>query len=153
MVNLNVKISKHAKDLIQKYAAGLFKNSSLAFYGVKAARIKEIISVDLPAVAVTGSAADFVFLLEDNTYLHFEFQTTYNASDLLRFAGYDIRLYDNVVQAEVDVGDGFFCVSVPVIVHRKALVRLAFRYALVYFPHLCQRFDVRHGEVFSVYRP
>ncbi len=43
---------------------------------------------------VAGSAADFVFLLEDDTYLHFEFQSTYNEKDLIRFAGYDLRLYE-----------------------------------------------------------
>ncbi len=43
---------------------------------------------------VAGSAADFVFLLEDDTYLHFEFQSTYNKKDLIRFAGYDLRLYE-----------------------------------------------------------
>jgi hypothetical protein len=94
VVKLEVKISKHAKDLIQKYANSLFKDAALDVYGIKAARIKEIISVDLPAVEVAGSAADFVFLLEDETYLHFEFQTTYNERDLIRFAGYDIRLYE-----------------------------------------------------------
>ncbi len=50
--------------------------------------------MELPAVEVAGSYADFVFLLEDGTYLHFEFQSTYNEKDLVRFAGYDLRLYE-----------------------------------------------------------
>jgi hypothetical protein len=94
MVNLDVKISKHAKDLIQKYANSLFKDSTLEFYGIKSARIKELINMELPVVEVTDSLMDFVFLLEDDSYLHFEFQTTYNEKDLIRFAGYDIRLYE-----------------------------------------------------------
>jgi hypothetical protein len=57
------------------------------------AKIKELINVELPAVEVTGSSADFVFLLEDETYLHFEFQSASNKNDILRFAEYDIRLY------------------------------------------------------------
>jgi hypothetical protein len=92
--NLEAKISKHAKDLIQKYTSGLFKDSTLEFYGIKSAKIKELINVELPAVEVAGSAADFVFLLEDDTYLHFEFVTQYNIKDFTRFAGYDIRLYE-----------------------------------------------------------
>ena len=36
---------------------------------------------------------DFVFLLEDNSYLHLEFQTVYNESDLVRFCIYDCRLF------------------------------------------------------------
>jgi len=89
-----LRISQHAKDLIQKYTSSLFKDATLEFYGVKTARIVELINTELPTVEVAGGAADFVFLLEDGTYFHFEFQTTYNAADLLRFAGYDIRLYE-----------------------------------------------------------
>jgi hypothetical protein len=91
---MDVEISKHAKDLIQKYASGLFKDSTLEVYGIKTAKIKEFINVELPVVEVAGSSMDFIFLLEDNSYLHFEFQTSYNKKDLIRFAGYDIRLYE-----------------------------------------------------------
>jgi hypothetical protein len=80
--------------LIQKYANGLFKDNSLALYGIKTAKIKEIVNVELPVVEVSDSLMDFVFLLEDDTYLHIEFQSSYNKNDLLRFAKYDIRLYE-----------------------------------------------------------
>jgi cyanate lyase len=89
-----MKISKQAKDLIQKHASGLFKDSTLEFYGIKSARIKELINVELPVVEITDNLMDFVFLLEDDTYLHIEFQTSYNERDLMRFAAYDIRLYE-----------------------------------------------------------
>lgn len=56
---------------MQKYASGLFRDATLEFYGIKTARIKELINVDLPAVEISAAAADFVFLLEDDTYLHF----------------------------------------------------------------------------------
>jgi len=87
------RISKHSKDIIQKYASGLFKDTTLEFFGLKTAKIKELINVELPVVEVGENSIDFVFLLEDETYLHFEFQTTYNKSDLIRFAGYDLRLF------------------------------------------------------------
>jgi hypothetical protein len=44
------QISKHAKDIIQKYTSGLFRNATLEFYGVKTAKIKELINVELPVV-------------------------------------------------------------------------------------------------------
>lgn len=72
----------------------MFRDTTLEFYGIKTAKIKELINVELPIVEVGGGAADFVFLLEDGTYLHFEFQTTYNENDMVRFASYDIRLYE-----------------------------------------------------------
>jgi len=37
---------------------------------------------------------DFVFLLEDDSYLHFEFQTALNKRDMIRFAHYDLRLFE-----------------------------------------------------------
>ncbi|MDR0300798.1 MAG: hypothetical protein LBI04_00610, partial [Treponema sp.] len=95
MVNdLETIISKHAKDLIQKYTSGLFRDATLEFYGIKTAKIKELINVELPVMEVGGGSADFVFLLEDESYLHFEFETSYNKKDLIRFAGYDIRMYE-----------------------------------------------------------
>lgn len=61
---------------------------------MKSARIKELVNVELPVVEVSESAMDFVFLLEDDTYLHFEFQTAYSKHDLLRFIHYDARLFE-----------------------------------------------------------
>jgi len=93
VIKLETKISKQYRDLIQKHVSGLFKDSALEFYGIKTAKIKELINVELPDVVVKGSSTDFIFLLEDDTYLHLEFQTTYNKDDLIRFAAYDLRLY------------------------------------------------------------
>ena len=95
MVNrLEAKISKHTKDLMQKYACGLFKDATLEFYGVKTAKIKELISVDLPKIEVGGGIGDNVFLLEDDSYLHYEFVTVHNKNAMIRYAGYDLRLYE-----------------------------------------------------------
>ena len=93
MTGLETKISRNAVDIIQKYTSSLFRDATLEFYGIKTAKIKELINVELPVMEVGGSSADFVFLLEDDSYLHFEFQTTFDKDDLLRFAGYDLRLY------------------------------------------------------------
>lgn len=91
---LNIEISKHTRDIIQKYTSGLFRNATLEFYGIKTAKIKELINVELPVVEVAETSTDFIFLLEDDTYLHFEFQTAHNKNDLVRFALYDLRLYE-----------------------------------------------------------
>lgn len=94
MNDIDIQISKQYKDIIQKYTSGLFKNSILSFYGIKSAKIKELINGELPNVEVSDSSTDFIFLLEDGTYLHIEFQTTYRIEDLTRFARYDSFLYD-----------------------------------------------------------
>ena len=92
MRSLTTQISKHVNDIIQKYASGLFRNATLEFYGIKTAPIKELINPELPIVTVGGSSADVVFLLMDNDYLHFAFETGYSRAGLFKNAGYDLRL-------------------------------------------------------------
>jgi hypothetical protein len=67
---------------------------SLDFYGIKSAKIKELINVELPVVKVADKSTDIVFLLEDDRYLHLEFQSTYSKNDIIRFATYDLLLYE-----------------------------------------------------------
>jgi len=93
--NLETQITKHVNDIIQKYASGLFRNTALEFYGIKTAPIKEMINPEIPVVEVSGSSADVVFLLEDDTYLHFAFETGHTGTKaMLKCAGYDLRLIE-----------------------------------------------------------
>jgi len=96
MVNtLQPQISKHVNDIIQKYASSLFRNVTLDFYGIKSAPIKELINPEIPIVELSGGAADMVFLLEDDSYLHFAFETGHNSNGaMLKCIGYDTRLYE-----------------------------------------------------------
>ncbi|QQK79631.1 hypothetical protein HUG20_06890 [Salicibibacter cibi] len=64
------------------------------FYGIDTAPIVGVEPTDLPVIDVNDSRMDFVFLLEDDSYLHIEFQTTFKISDLERFKLYDAALYD-----------------------------------------------------------
>jgi len=80
-------------DIIQKYTAGLFREATLEFYGVKAAKIKVYANVELPSVEVRMQKTDFIFELEDDTYQHFEFESTYKKENLARFADYDVQIY------------------------------------------------------------
>jgi len=72
----------------------LFQDETLDFYGIKTAKIKGLINVELPIVEVAESSMDYIFLLEDNTYLHYEFETSYKKDNLIRFAKYDLRVYE-----------------------------------------------------------
>ena len=81
-------------DIIHKYTSALFRDASLDFYGIKAARIKELINVELPVVEVRDKSTDIVFLLENDRYLHLEFESSYSKEDLVRFAVYDLLLYE-----------------------------------------------------------
>ena len=92
---IEIKISIHNKDIISKYTSSLFKNALFDFYGIKStAKIKDLINVEFQVVEVSEAMADFVFLMDDDTYKHFEFQTSYEKKDLTRFSRYDTFLYD-----------------------------------------------------------
>jgi len=86
--------TKQWKDVIQKYISALYKDSILEFYGVKAAKVKELISANLPVVDVRNAETDQVLLMDDNTYVHLGFETGLYKKVLVRHLEYDVRLYD-----------------------------------------------------------
>ena len=92
--NLETKISRQAYDIIEKYTSDFFRDATLEFYGVKSAKIKELINVQFPIVEVRIKETDIIFLLEDDKYLHLNFQSTYSKENLVRFAIYDLLLYE-----------------------------------------------------------
>ena len=95
MDGIETKISIHNKDIISKYTSGLFKNAILDYYGIKStAKIKDLINVEFQVIEVSESRADFLLLMDDDTYKHLEFQTSFNRKDLTRFSRYDALLYD-----------------------------------------------------------
>lgn len=89
---LNVEISKHTKDLIQKYTAALLREIMPEFFGIKIGRVKELINPELPEIKVSGGGTDMVFLTDDNKYLHFGFETGSDKGDIAKHLNYDSRL-------------------------------------------------------------
>ena len=94
MIKLDIKVAHQANDIIQKYTSGRFKEILLNFFGITSVKVKELLNVEMPIVEAKQSSTDIIFLLEDGTLLHLEFQTTYTKNDLIRFAVYDWRLYE-----------------------------------------------------------
>jgi predicted transposase/invertase (TIGR01784 family) len=90
------KVAYQNNDIILKYMSEAFKDTALDFYGLNTARIKAVIPTELPVLDVSEENMDFVFLLEDQSLLHLEFQTTDKADNLVRFLLYDARLYKKV---------------------------------------------------------
>jgi predicted transposase YdaD len=90
---MRADIARDFKDIFQKHINALFRDKTLEFYGIKTAPIVELINTELTVAEVRSSGMDLVFLLTDGTYLHLEFQSGYNQDDLIRFAIYDLRLF------------------------------------------------------------
>lgn len=86
-----------------------FKEKALDFYGIHTAPIVRVKATELPTITVSDRRMDFLFLLADDTYLHLEFQTTFNEQDLDRFLQYDVSAYEKYkkpIQTVVIYGAG-----------------------------------------------
>ena len=91
---LETEISGHNNDIIMKATAEMFKDRTLAILGLDTAKIIDIMPTVLPVVEAREKRVDFVFLLEDETLLHLEFQTTISDDLLRRVAFYGARIVD-----------------------------------------------------------
>nr|WP_157862997.1 Rpn family recombination-promoting nuclease/putative transposase [Desulfofarcimen acetoxidans] len=92
MNDLETEITLHNNDVIMKAMAETFKDKTLRLFGLNTAKIIGVIPTILPVLEVKENRIDYIFLLEDNTLLHLEFQTTVNLENLKRFLLYDARL-------------------------------------------------------------
>lgn len=80
------------EDLIMKRAMNLFAEEGLKFFGIDK-KVKELGSTELVVLETKNMYMDYTFLMEDDTYIHFEFQTTdKGATDLRRFRAYEALL-------------------------------------------------------------
>ena len=70
----------------------LFKGDAAKFFGIDK-KIMAPARTELIHIDMTKKTDDWVFLTEDNTYIHFEFQSTKKPNDLARFMVSDAILY------------------------------------------------------------
>ena len=87
-------------DVVFKSLTHVFGGSVLEVLGVNLASVVRAVPTELQEVKLKNRGMDFVFLLQNDEYLHVEFQTTASEDDLHRFKEYDIALYDKV-QAKI----------------------------------------------------
>lgn len=83
---------KNIEDAIMKSILDVFKEDALQFFGIKS-KIITAARTELKNLQIDTSFMDYTFLLDDNSFLHLEFQTTNRKSDLARFLAYDAVLY------------------------------------------------------------
>ncbi|MCY6354987.1 DUF4351 domain-containing protein [Clostridium sp. ZS2-4] len=84
--------STHYEDLIMKRAMDLFAEEGLKFFGINK-KVKELGPTELVVLETKNMFMDYTFLMEDDTFIHFEFQTTNKGKvDLRRFRAYEALL-------------------------------------------------------------
>ena len=82
---------KH-EDLIMKKAMDVFAEEGLKFFGIDK-KVKDASSTEIVVLEAKNLHMDYTFLMEDDTYIHVEFQTTDKGKDdLRRFRAYESLL-------------------------------------------------------------
>ncbi|WP_138205608.1 DUF4351 domain-containing protein [Haloimpatiens lingqiaonensis] len=80
------------EDLIMKRAMDIFAEEGLKFFGINK-RVKELGPTELVTLQTKNMFMEYTFLMEDDSFIHFEFQTTNKGkSDLRRFRAYEALL-------------------------------------------------------------
>jgi len=98
---LETKIPRNINDLSQKGIMNLFQGKEVSLFGVKISKIVESLNVELQNIKIEERRTDLVFLLEDDSLLHLEFQTDYKQRDLTRFLIYDALIHEQHKQRKV----------------------------------------------------
>ncbi|AGK95980.1 DUF4351 domain-containing protein [Clostridium pasteurianum] len=83
---------RNTEDAIMKSVMDVFREDALKFFGVKA-KIVSSARTELKNLQITTAFMDYTFLLDDNSFVHLEFQTTDKKDDLSRFLAYDAALH------------------------------------------------------------
>jgi hypothetical protein len=82
---------KH-EDLIMKKAMDVFAEEGLKFFGIDK-KVKDSSSTEIVVLEAKNLHMDYTFLMEDDTYIHVEFQSTDKGKDdLRRFRAYESLL-------------------------------------------------------------
>jgi hypothetical protein len=90
--NNMVDVPHDSQDLTYKLFCTALRNGILDQLNIKCPEIIESVNIEMNKINIRGIKADFVGLLENDTYLHLEFQSTVKKGDLKRFMNYDIGL-------------------------------------------------------------
>lgn len=89
-----INIHRNSVDITQRLLAEQMAGQSpLAIFSFPTAKVKDVLSTDLPDISTADDKADILYLLEDDSLLHVEYQTTTNQKDLERFAKYVLSIY------------------------------------------------------------
>jgi len=86
------------KDLILKILSQNYVNKSLSAYGLNLPRIKQVLSSNLPALKLNEVRSDNIFLLEDDTILIVEYESTAKDENLFKYGHYAFRVAERYLE-------------------------------------------------------
>ena len=96
-------IAYQNKDIMFKVLSQHYKNKSLAVYGLDVPRIKRLLSGDYPTVTASEIHADNPFLLEDDSLLLLEYESTVEKENFIKYTKYAANALERLYKEGVKV--------------------------------------------------
>jgi hypothetical protein len=87
-------VTAHNYDFVFKDSFSLFKNDIGDFLKVELPGIVSYLETEFSEIETSTERMDFNFKLEDGSILHLEEEIEVSVDDLIRFASYDLKLYN-----------------------------------------------------------
>ena len=87
-------VAAHNYDFVFKDSFNLFKNDIADFLEVELPEIAFYLETEFAEIETNLELLDLNFMLEDGSILHLEEEAEISVSDLIRFASYDLKLYN-----------------------------------------------------------
>lgn len=87
-------VTAHNYDFVFKDSFNLFKNDIADFLEVELPGIASYLETEFAEIETNLELLDLNFMLEDGSILHLEEEAEISVSDLIRFASYDLKLYN-----------------------------------------------------------
>jgi len=81
-------------DKVFKSSFSIFKDEIMDFLGVDLPEIDSFLETEFSEIQTSEERLDLNFRLKDGSILHLEEQADISTKDLIRFASYDLRLYN-----------------------------------------------------------
>ncbi|OEG61733.1 MAG: hypothetical protein BHK79_01890 [Halanaerobium sp. MDAL1] len=87
-------VTAHNYDFVFKDSFNLFKNDIADFLEVELPGIASYLETEFAEIETNLELLDLNFMLKDGSILHLEEEAEISISDLIRFASYDLKLYN-----------------------------------------------------------
>lgn len=87
-------ISYQNKDIASKIFAEKFKGKSLHVYGIDLPPVKQVLLTNLPDIQANELRLDNLFLLEDNTFLIIDYESTYKNRNKIKYLKYVVKVLE-----------------------------------------------------------
>lgn len=88
------EISYQNYDLIFKNSLSIFKDGVIDFLGIDLPEIDSFLETEFAEIETKDEMLDLNFRLKDGSILHLEEEADISRKDLIRFASYDLKLYN-----------------------------------------------------------